>query len=89
MPNDLGLFDMHGNVWCWCQESYKEYPRESQVFEDKEFDLEIKPQERRVLRGGCYTDHAPGVRAAKRWHHVPELRTNIIGFRLARTIATE
>src|SRR5262249_11024931 len=24
-PNDLGLFDMHGNIVCWCQESYKPY----------------------------------------------------------------
>ena len=25
-PNDLGLFDVQGNVFTWCQESYKDYP---------------------------------------------------------------
>jgi formylglycine-generating enzyme required for sulfatase activity len=25
-PNDLGLFDLHGNVCTWCQESYQDYP---------------------------------------------------------------
>src|SRR5207248_8404445 len=25
-PNDLGLFDMYGNAWCWCQESFHDYP---------------------------------------------------------------
>jgi formylglycine-generating enzyme required for sulfatase activity len=30
-PNDLGLFDMHGNVWNWCQESYQGYYAVSKV----------------------------------------------------------
>jgi formylglycine-generating enzyme required for sulfatase activity len=87
-PNDFGLFDMHGNVWCWCQETYKPYPQEQrdQVFQDKECDLEINPQEERVLRGDCFTDQERGVRSASRWHSVPTKQTNIIGFRLARTI---
>ena len=41
-PNDLGLFDVQGNVCTWCQERYKEYPlRKGEAVEDKEDDYVI------------------------------------------------
>ena len=42
-PNDLGLFDVQGNVYTWCQESYKGYPtvKEGEADEDKEDILSI------------------------------------------------
>ena len=86
-PNDLGFFDMHGNVWNWCQEKKRDYPQaeRSQVFEDDDSDLEIGSGQR-ALRGGCYTDHAPGLRSAHRWSNEPLQGSNIIGFRVARTM---
>jgi serine/threonine protein kinase/formylglycine-generating enzyme required for sulfatase activity len=88
-PNDFGLFDMHGNVWCWCLEARRDFPRgeQGQVFEDQEFEETFNPQQERVLRGNCYTDHAANVHSSARWSRGPERDTNIIGFRLARTIA--
>src|SRR5262249_51652916 len=58
-PNDLGLFDMHGNVYTWCQESYKDYPapKDGGAVEDKEDGLSINPQTGRVLRGGSFSSH--------------------------------
>jgi serine/threonine protein kinase/formylglycine-generating enzyme required for sulfatase activity len=89
-PNDFGLFDMHGNLWNWCQEKKRDYPQTQggQVFEDKESDLNIGT-EARLLRGGCYTDHAPALRSAHRWSKEPTTGSNLIGFRVARTISTK
>jgi serine/threonine protein kinase/formylglycine-generating enzyme required for sulfatase activity len=89
-PNDFGLFDMHGNLWNWCQEKKRDYyqTQRGQVFEDKESDLSIGT-EARVLRGGCYTDHAPGLRCAHRWSKEPMSGSNLIGFRVARTLSAK
>src|SRR5262249_22722195 len=86
-PNDLGLFDMHGNVFTWCQESYKQYPapKDDGAFEDKEDFLSIELSKNRMLRGGSFFDPASNVRCALRYSSVPSLRNNGVGFRPART----
>jgi len=86
-PNDLGLFDVQGNVYTWCQESYKAYPR-WQFFgagEDKEDILSINNQSSRVLRGGSFLNQASNVRSAFRNNYVPTNRYYNVGFRAART----
>jgi formylglycine-generating enzyme required for sulfatase activity len=91
-PNEFGLFDMHGNVWCWCLEADHTFPRgeAGQVLDDKEFEFTIDPQKVRVLRGNCYTDPAKNVRSDDRWSYNPEtLQSYLVGFRLARTIARD
>jgi formylglycine-generating enzyme required for sulfatase activity len=86
-PNDLGLFDMHGNVWCWCQERYKDYPqsKEGQAIDDIEDTSYINIQEGRVLRGGSFGNLASYVRCAYRARDVPTSRDANVGFRPART----
>jgi serine/threonine protein kinase/formylglycine-generating enzyme required for sulfatase activity len=88
-PNDLGLFDLHGNVLSWCQETYKDYP-EAQgetPYEDNERDLVVNIQDTRVVRGGSFSRSASGVRSADRGGDVPSNRNIVFGFRPARTIA--
>jgi formylglycine-generating enzyme required for sulfatase activity len=86
-PNDLGLFDMYGNVWCWCQDGYKSYPgpKGGGAIEDKEDYLIILSSTSRVLRGGSFLSHAVYVRSARRFRDVPTGRGDNVGFRPART----
>jgi formylglycine-generating enzyme required for sulfatase activity len=82
---------MHGNVWSWCQEQYKVYPRGpgERANDDKEDDLIINAQASRVLRGGSFGHPASLVRSAARLGGVPTNRSNYIGFRVARTLFHE
>jgi formylglycine-generating enzyme required for sulfatase activity len=88
-PNDLGLFDLHGNVYTWCQESYKNYPvpKGGEAIDDKDDVLSIIPSASRVLRGGSFLPQASAVRSAARLGDVPAGRFNAVGFRPARTFA--
>jgi serine/threonine protein kinase/formylglycine-generating enzyme required for sulfatase activity len=87
-PNDLGLFDMHGNVYMWCQESYRDYSRtnENAALEDNEDDLSIESTTGRVLRGGSFYRQAASLRSAYRPNIVPANRNFDYGFRVARTL---
>jgi formylglycine-generating enzyme required for sulfatase activity len=98
-PNDFGLFDMHGNVWCWCQNVYDSHPSGAagQVFEDQEEkNLTVNPEKDLVIRGGCYKDKKDGPnlalgaqRSAGRWPGIQWSSNELIGFRVARTIVVK
>jgi formylglycine-generating enzyme required for sulfatase activity len=90
-PNDFGLFDAHGNVWCWCQEPLRRYsPTEpGKVFEDHEGALPIDPKQGRAMRGNCYNDHGHEIGCDKAWDPEPGYGSNISGFRVARTMRAE
>ena len=45
-PNELGIYDMSGNVWEWCSDWYKGYPNSTEVFN--------YTNQARVVRGGCW-----------------------------------
>jgi formylglycine-generating enzyme required for sulfatase activity len=86
-PNDLGLFDVQGNVYSWCQERYNPYiiGKEGDVVEDREDELVIVGTRSRVLRGGSFFRQASDVRSASRDGDAPADRSFINGFRPART----
>ncbi len=88
-PNDLGVYDMHGNAWEWCQDAYKEYVKEGdgKAIADREDLLVVKSSDVRVLRGGSFGHPPSNVRSAIRNSLVPTNRVNYFGFRPARTFA--
>ncbi len=85
-PNDLGLFDVHGNCYTWCQEAYDAYPdtKGDKAVEDEEGKLVVISTDSRVLRGGSFLSQASSVRSAYRSYDAPTDRGNLYGFRLSR-----
>ncbi len=83
-PNPFGLFDVHGNVWEWCQDAY-----ESRYGEARPSDGLRAPQDTgagRVSRGGGFRDPATGARCALRTGNEPSIRYNALGVRPARPL---
>ncbi len=81
-PNELGIYDMSGNVYEWCADwydadYYKNSPRQNPQG--------LSSGASRVLRGGSWYNDDSYCRPSNRGYYYPDNRYDLNGFRLART----
>ena len=82
VANGFGLYDMHGNVWEWCEDyyhrSYDQAPTDGSAW------LKESKNTTKVLRGGSWFDFPWDCRCAFRDTVNPAVRLDVIGLRVVR-----
>jgi uncharacterized protein (TIGR02996 family) len=79
-PNAWGLYDMHGNIWEWCQDWFERYTKSRKEQVDPAGPASASF---RVIRGGSWNSYPRWCRSARRSNQFDDANDNDIGFRIA------
>ncbi len=74
-PNAWGLYNLHGNVWEWCEDLFYYYDKPT-----------IEDPLRRIIRGGNWYAQPTDCRSASRFRLPPDSHSNLLGFRVVRSL---
>ena len=79
-PNELGIYDMSGNVSEWCWDWFYKYTEPNQINPTRKLTNFF-----RIIRGGGWNDIAFSCRVSFRNYAAPNMKNNKIGFRVVRS----
>lgn len=79
-PNSWGLYDMHGNVWEFCEDIYN--PNYTNLSIDGSSNLSLGDLNSRVIRGGSWYYVGSYLRSADRVKSLPSYKISNVGFRI-------
>jgi formylglycine-generating enzyme required for sulfatase activity/uncharacterized caspase-like protein len=89
-PNTFGLYDMHGNVWEWCQDHWHDSYEGAPIDGSAWLNIGENDNRSRLLRGGSWIGGPRNCRSAVRFRDLIDFRNGNCGFRVvyspARTL---